>query len=726
MGNKKKKLLQKYLEKKERQKERDSLVEQLKSLQKRPEGAEAKNIKSTSQLTRKNKTPVKEIRKDAKNSREKTNSKEAEVEHTVPAASLAYSYSNDGIEWKRAEKRKIESAEEYLRIKQPKEEKRPAQLLKTSKLLSRVRSVNSILPITHMEDEIVSSVKENHITIISGGTGSGKSTQVPQFLYENGLAEHKKICITQPRRVSTQAVCRRISEEQKSKVGDVCGYKMRYESKVSDKTEIIVMTEGVLLQELSEDPFLSKYSVVVLDEVHERSLCQDTILLVLAKIAVKSTLRVVLMSASVTDEYIEAVQEIAGVSIKRVEVEPQQYEVEVHYLQLGKYHYLEEMARRIEALEEKDGSILAFVSTKEETERLKESLKITKKSVHSLHSDTPEKAQEIILSSSNSVIIATNVAETSLTLPDVKYVVDGGREIKKKYNYENNSYTFETALISKESSEQRKGRTGRVGTGVCYRIYTTVEYERMRQNREPEMERERVLPMISSLLKAGVTPNRIDRVQCITRPPAGAIDKELCELKRLSIVGENELTEFGKKVLSLPVNPVLGAALMRIYSRSPEYLGYMLNIVASIELYENRKVEYTPAYVADTKTYIEVLSRQGVSESQKQKLLNHIKKSLIKISPNSTINKSLDGKVSSRDSKAAVVCGKVLAWCLAGNIVTSYNGKYYHKGQEVSVRTPLPVISSDKPVPILYYSLVYPDSEDTSKVALVGSLIPEH
>lgn len=722
MGNKKRKLLEKYLEKKEKQKERDSLVKQLKELQSRTE--KDRKVVSSSSLTRKGK--ILDKTKEKKTKKHIPTVKKGEY-----SMALRETIEDDGIVWKKAEKREILKEEIAAEETGRAEEKtnKTQTMLKTSKGLSKTRNTSPNLPITHMEDEIVSAVKESSITIITGGTGSGKSTQVPQFLYENGLTEHKKICITQPRRVSTQSVCRRIAQEQESEVGEVCGYRMRYDSKVSSATEIVVVTEGVLLQEMSEDPYLSEYSVIILDEVHERSLCQDTILLVLAKIAAKSPLRLVLMSASVSESYIESIERTAGVSVRRIEVESQQYSVDIHYLQLRQYTYLEEIKKRVEILGKEEGSILAFVATKEETENMKKDLEgtVKDKAVYALHSDTPEDIQQSILNSRNVVIVSTNVAETSITLPDVKYVIDGGREIVKRYRYADNSYTFETNLISKESSDQRKGRTGRVGPGICYRIYTTVEYENMNQNREPEIKRERILPMISALLNAGVTPKRMGRVQCITEPPVEAVHKEIEELKRLSMVDSSDnLTHFGKDVLSLPVDPVLGSALVRALNRSQECLGLMIDIIVRIELYSSRKTAYTPSYTQDTQTYIEVLCRDAPEKHRRKKLTDHIVKSLIKTFSNKIDSiKDKTGSIRDTDREEYIMCGKILASCLSSNMVTFYNGKYYHNGQEIRVRSPLPEISADKPVPIMYYSLVYPNPEETSKVSLISSIIPE-
>ncbi|KAH9387354.1 uncharacterized protein NEMAJ01_2250 [Nematocida major] len=761
MGNKKKKLLEKYLEKKERQKERDTLVEKLKTLQKLSSEAKSHSLISSSQITRK-KAPVK--------SRALPNPPEKLPQRIpLPAyrplgsaefSSLVQRVSTeelcDGIVWTRPEKRRIPDAE--ITAAEKKLQKTPPEvpLIKTDKALSRTRTVENPLPITHMEDEIVSSVKNHRITVITGGTGTGKSTQVPQFLYENGLAEKKKICITQPRRVSAQAIARRVSEEQKEEVGGVCGYRMRYDSRSSSTTKILVVTEGVLLQELSDDPFLSEYSVVVLDEVHERSLCQDTILLVLAKLVGKTQIRVVLMSASITEEYIACLEAISGSSVSRIEVDAQVYPVEMHYLPLREYDYLQEMKKRVGQLQESPGSILAFVSTKEETERVKSDLQGGRKSVFSLHSETPEEEQREILRSTDAVIIATNVAETSLTLPDVKYVIDGGREIRKRFDYGRGSYTFETVLVSRESADQRRGRTGRVGPGVCYRLYTTVEFENMQETREPEIARERVQGMVTALLKAGVRPHRMERVKFITSPSRRALQEELSELRRLGVVTAEDVTAFGRRVLSLPVDPVLGSALLRARGKSLECFQVMLGVAVFLETYSPRRVQYVPESVGGTKTYIEVLSRPSPPCGNRRKLARHVMRAVDRVLSESleknfkpekplendlkpekiegererdverTVDVALSRSARNTDPEAAVACGKILAWCLSSNIVTAYNGKFYHRGEEVRLRSLLPDIRAERPVPVVYYSLVRPDAEDPSKVSLLGAVVPEY
>lgn len=716
MGNKKRKLLQKYLEKKERQKERDSLVERLKVLQSESLSLKKDTLISSSQIRRKKGVPEKSKRTTPVRPQQKQKVSLQDIIKSTRTEEVS-----DGVVWKKAEKRKETETKKKL----------SADLLKTDKKYSKSRRNKIMLPITHMEDEIVSSVKENYITVITGGTGTGKSTQVPQFLYENGLAVDGKICITQPRRVSAYAVAKRISEEQESKLGETCGYRMRYESKISGKTKIAVLTEGVLLEELSEDAFLSGYSIVILDEIHERSISQDTVLLVLAKLAVKSKVRVVLMSASISDPYIFQLENISGVKVNRIEVESLQHSVEVHYLPLREYNYLEELKARIKSLDEKEGSVLAFVSTKDETERIKNELKMKSKIVYALHSDTAEEVQQSILESRNAVIICTNVAETSLTLPDVKYVIDGGREVQKKYDYATGAYKFNTILISKESAEQRQGRTGRVGPGVCYRIYSTVEYEMMNSHREPEIQREKVLPLVAALVKAGVRPDRIDRVKTITAPPGNSIQIELEELRRIGVINTQELTEFGRKVLSLPLNPFLAAALLRSQNKSVECLECMLNIVVSVELYNAKKVWYTPAYIADTKTYIEVLCRPDVNRINKKKLLQHILKGLNrveekKIDVELMADRIMNQTIEKTDSEVGIFCGKLMAWAFSTNILTAYNGKFYHRGEEVLMRAPLPEISSEKPVPIVYYSLIHPDSENLKKVSMVSAVIPNY
>ncbi|KAI5189065.1 pre-mRNA-splicing factor ATP-dependent RNA helicase DHX16 [Nematocida sp. AWRm77] len=820
MKNKKKQLLLKYLEKKNAQRKRDTLLERVRELQKDPK----KDVISTSQIRRKmdkesprerklkkasppantdtinsnpNSTPVDTpntinsnsntntpvdttntnttINSNTTNTPVDTTNSNTTINSNTPVStpvdtntttSTSFQESEmdhrDGIVDLSREKRSADSAEFGEFAEGEEEEKNEkgekgkknekgetssrssTPLIVTSKKHARCRNSAVSLPITYMEDEIVSSVKENYITIISGGTGTGKSTQVPQFMHENGFAEKKKICITQPRRVSTQAVAQRIADEQKDPVGGVCGYKMRYGTHVSERTDIFVLTEGVLLQELAEDPFLSKYSVVILDEVHERSMTSDTLLMVLAKLAAKGCLRLVLMSAGITQEYIESVSRISRTRPNVVKVDPQTYEVQVHYLPLGHYVFTEEMVKRVELLEGKPGSILAFVATKEETEDVRRRAeRITRRKVYTLHSDTPLSIQKEILQSTHALVVATNVAETSLTLPDVRYVIDGGREVQRAFSYGTSAYEYRTCMVSKSSAAQRLGRTGRTGPGVCYRLYTVVEHEKMEETRAPEILRERALLPISALLKAGVRPQHIPQAEFVTPPKPEAIAKEMDVLSSLQMVSSVQVTPFGERVLSLPLDPVLGASIVRVLERSPEALAIHLEILASIEVCrevqskdkrytvhrgssgekckgkgkgkeegkEDEREEKEDEREEREKESLSLVSFPELSPFAREKrdrLIEHLQRSLRRTSPHLSPAPITSTSTSTSTSSTLSLTAssiQALSWACRKNMAVLSKGTVYHHGEEVHTAAPLGGVDSSSPVPVLYHTL---------------------
>ncbi|KAI5172658.1 hypothetical protein NEFER03_1714 [Nematocida sp. LUAm3] len=750
--SKKEKLLKKYLEKKERQKNRDALLQRVKELQSAP----SEHATSFSKIRRK--LSKKDIRRRVQHTT--TRSTPRSTEHATPSATEhAKSYTDhptlyDDISYavphaiehdaSHSVDRNVAHDVTYDASRNVSRnmpcDVTPCVGIRTLKTLSKTRRNGVSLPITHLEDEIVSSIKENYITAVVGGTGTGKSTQVPQFLYENGFCDSKRVCITQPRRVSAKYVAKRISEEQESKLGEICGYKMRYDSVYSENTQIFVLTEGVLLQELAEDPLLSKYSVILLDEVHERSLASDTLLLVLSKVSIKTGLRLVIMSAGITEEYVKRIEEITNTNIPVVHIESMTHEVQVHYLPLKEYSFLQELQKRVYALREEEGTILAFVATKNECMLLRDTLLINRP-IHTLHSDSTPEEQEIIFSSKNILIIATNAAETSLTLPDVKYVVDGGREIQKVFSYETNCYEYKELLISKSSADQRKGRTGRVGKGTVYRIYTTVEYENMQESRTPEILRERVTSSVVSLLNTGVQPKYLKYLSYITPPPSLALEKELILLKSLEVLGER-VTSFGEIVLSLPISPFLGATIARVLRSSPRLLHYAAMICSVIETLSDLPITQQKSLNIHNKAhvchgaYIHVLHQLRSLNGKNKDILNRAIKVyqhvLAVLSLNSSIPTTESDPISILLSITAGIeeedllyISKILSWSLSSYSVTLYKGRTYYMGEEVHVKTLLPYSSSSEKHPVLVVSryIVVSSSFPMKSISMISPII---
>lgn len=807
MGSKKKKLLAKYLEKKKRQKDRDSLYERLRELQaKQP--LTAASISTLKRISSSKRTPsARAPTVSTKTKAESEKSDKVQVPEENPSRPRPFSSTkdpglqpapaDDGILLFPVESRCLAGRkdsqvkeEEKTAEKPEKEKEEKAARIKTPKAHSKTRARQCNLPITYLEDEIVAAVKENPVVLVSGGPGTGKSTQVPQFLYENGMCHEKKLCLTQPRRVSAKAIADRVSEEQEKEPGEVAGYRIRYESNVKDTTSIYVQTEGVLLQELADDPWLSAYSVVILDEVHERSVTSDTLLVILLGLASRTGLRLVLMSAGITQAYAEAVQNLAGGNVPIIQVPSQRHEVQIHYLRPRAYNYLAEVAERVERIEreemeekenepkrEKEStSILVFLATKEETENMKLTLSpITSRCIRVLHSDTPSSQQKEILRGTHLLILATNIAETSLTLPDVKYVVDGGREVRREYNSLLGAYSYSTVIISKGSAEQRSGRTGRTGPGICYRVYTVAEYERMQDSRPPEILRDNVLFCIIPLLKAGVRPSNISRMAYITPPPAAAITRELERLvravveprhlenlkgavkgigdqehlkcaspdtasglegkgSRLSLFDSMYATGVLNPAWAFPIHPVLSSILARALKRSSSTaaIDMLVEICATVEVCSTKKSRGThtpePIEIQDKAgnrkyAYVEALSVARTLPHQARQRVEKIKKLL-----NERMKKNGIEKKEAREETSADIVRDtaipLLAYAMRDNMVTVHKRRYYHGGEEVIVQSPIPEMNSESPVPILYHSLATLSTSPIRKVYLHSVVIP--
>ncbi|KAI5181175.1 ATP-dependent RNA helicase DHX37/DHR1 [Nematocida sp. AWRm80] len=869
MASKSKKL-QKYLDKKSKQKEKDELLSRLKVLQAeskttsvsfskmtralskaRSQNKQSKRTKSTPQTKTEPETAIEPSTIEPETVIEDTNTNKIDKVDEIDENND----DNDGIVFRAPIRCKdaiintVSVEPKYICTKH----------IKTNKIHSRYRTEQNTLPIAYMEDEIITSIKENYITVIIGSTGSGKSTQVPQFLFENGFAESKRICMTQPRRVSAREISKRITEEQKSTPGTICGYRIKHESNTTDTTSIHIVTEGVLLQELADDPLLSKYSVVVIDEIHERSLAQETLLLVLFKIAVKTGLRVVLMSATITEEYQRRVEEVSGTKVSQIKIGSLHYPVHIHYLQNKEYDYNEEILKRvmkilinrdnntkqvntntnyttieptqdntldtivnnlinstltepiipiekenttnttdtddsdsnstIDSNDDSDiddkksslleieqskeiekegiqknsiatekrkgkeqkksikddstpitltGTILIFVPTKRNTEQVKEYLqkiiatnRLPVPKIYTLHSDTPSEDQNTIINSRDSIIIATNIAETSLTIPDVSCIIDSGREIQKKYDYSLGMHRYSQEYISRFSAEQRKGRAGRVQPGVCYRLYTTMEYDKFTEERLPEIQTQQLTPLVTTLLKIGVQPQNITRVSYVTPPNPSNIQIELEGLIKLNILNSSgtSLTQLGIQALSLSVPPLLGTIVVTELSKATDkidkivkeqkntnrYITYnevhkynsidnknipLLYLISLIDLLGEKK-EYlntnmypnhpiTNPITLSNLPYISILNR-SISNDNTHRLTSNINSILNKLS--TTLINPLDRTVN-----------RVYKYFT--NTIIYYNGKYYHNGQEILLANNIQIQIHNKYIRIHYYSAV--------------------
>ena len=358
------------------------------------------------------------------------------------------------------------------------------------------------LPIAQKSELIKKTVLENQVTILCGETGSGKTTQLPKICLDIGLGIRGKIGHTQPRRLAARAVSQRIAEELNTELGNEVGYKVRFSDKSNDNSYIKLMTDGILLAECNHDPFLNQYDTIIIDEAHERSLNIDFLLGYLRRLIEKrKDLKIIITSATIDPDRFSKHFNNAPV----INVSGRTYPVEVRY---RPYQSAESENKKdlqqgiIDAIDELSkidrGDILVFLSGERD---IRETADALSKEVGNRSLDNTEvlpllarlsnAEQNRIFHPSNKrrIVLATNVAETSLTVPGIKYVIDSGVARISRYSWRSKIQRLPIEKISQASANQRKGRCGRVSAGVCIRLYDEDDFNQRTEFTEPEIQR---------------------------------------------------------------------------------------------------------------------------------------------------------------------------------------------------------------------------------------------
>ncbi|KAM7262747.1 hypothetical protein ACFE04_000430 [Oxalis oulophora] len=445
------------------------------------------------------------------------------------------------------------------------------------------------LPVYKHRTSILYSVETHATTIVVGQTGSGKTTQIPQFLKEAGWADaNHVIACTQPRRLAVQAVASRVAEEMGVKLGQEVGYTIRFEDVTNaDATKIKFLTDGVLLREMMNDPLLTKYSVIMVDEAHERSIATDIILGLLKKIQLRRPeLRLIISSATIEAKSMAAFfqssrrrqgpksQELGPkLDPAILSVEGRGYTVQINYLEEPASDYLREAISTVLLINDKEpsGDILVFLTGQDDIDAavklLAEETQKNKKS-HSgliivpLYSGLPRADQELVFSptprSKRKVILSTNIAETSLTLEGIVYVIDSGFSKQRFYNPISDIESLIVAPISKASARQRAGRAGRVRPGKCYRLYTEEYFvNEMATEGIPEMQRSNLVSCVIQLKSLGI--DNILGFDWPSSPSPEAMVRALEVLYSLGILDDDaKLTSpLGFQVAEIPLDPMI-------------------------------------------------------------------------------------------------------------------------------------------------------------------------
>jgi len=442
---------------------------------------------------------------------------------------------------------------------------------------------NPALPILAKKDQIIASILKNQVIIISGETGSGKTTQIPKFCLAAGRGIDGKIGCTQPRRIAAVTVSRRIAEELGEGLGRSVGYKIRFKDNTSPNAFVKIMTDGILLAETQSDPYLNEYDTLIIDEAHERSLNIDFILGILKTLLKRrKDLKLIITSATIDTEKFSKAFDNAPV----IEVSGRTYPVEVRYSPMEPKSednddptHMEMAVRITDRLlnQTVTGDILVFMPTEQdirETCELINGRKHKNTVIFPLFARLAAAEQSRIFSnvSGRKIIVATNIAETSLTIPGIKYVIDSGLARISRYTPKSRTTALPVTAISKSSADQRKGRCGRVENGVCIRLYSEEDFENRPLFTPPEILRSNLAEVILRMtaLKLG----NISDFPFIDTPASKSIQDGLDLLTELdALVPESNqktnkkqrplrLTEKGRFMARLPVDPRLSRMLM--------------------------------------------------------------------------------------------------------------------------------------------------------------------
>ncbi|KAL7217509.1 hypothetical protein ACSBR2_010875 [Camellia fascicularis] len=434
------------------------------------------------------------------------------------------------------------------------------------------------LPIIQFEEKIVETVEQNPVVVIIGETGSGKSTQLSQILHRKGYTRSGIIAVTQPRRVAAVSVSRRVAQELGVRLGEEVGYAIRFEDRTSEKTCIKYLIDGVLLRESLSNPELNQYSVIILDEAHERSLNTD-ILLGLVKRLIKmraSNLKVLITSATLDGEKVSRFFSNCPI----LNVPGKLFPVEIFYNMERPKSYLESSLKTAIDIHvrEPEGDVLIFMTGQDDIEKLVKKLEERVQSLEEgscmdavilpLHGSLPPELQVRVFSppppNCRRFIVATNIAETSLTVDGVVYVIDSGYVKQRQYNPSTGMYSLDVVQISRVQADQRAGRAGRTLPGKCYRLYPSMVYhEELLDATVPEIQRSSLAGTVLYLKSLDLPDMDILKFDFLDSPSSESLEDALKQLYLIDAIDENgSISSIGRTMAELPLEPSLSRTLM--------------------------------------------------------------------------------------------------------------------------------------------------------------------
>ncbi len=469
------------------------------------------------------------------------------------------------------------------------------------------------LPVAAKKSQLVELIRDNQVVVIAGETGSGKTTQIPKICLEAGQGVRGKIGCTQPRRLAAKSVSERIAEELGTSLGEVVGYQVRFLDLVKPQSLIKVMTDGILLAEVQNDRFLTQYDTIIIDEAHERSINIDFLLGILKQLLLKrSDLKVIITSATIDTQRFAEHFTLNGKRPPVVEVSGRTFPVELRYRPLASYeddagNEIEQdmttgIADAIDELSAEDpfGDVLVFQvgerDIKETAEVLrKRNLKNTE--VVPLYARLSMADQQKIFKTSQKrrIILSTNVAETSLTVPGIKYVIDPGLVRISRYSVRNKVQRLPIEKISQASANQRKGRCGRVSDGICIRLYDEESFRARPEFTDPEIHRTALSSVI--LTMAQLNLGDVSRFPFIEKPADKSINDGFRQLHELGALDDQrQLTAEGQQIAKLPIDP--SVAKMVIEAEKNGVLAELIVIAAALSIQDPRDINQSTMQAA--------------------------------------------------------------------------------------------------------------------------------
>ncbi|EHD0090749.1 ATP-dependent RNA helicase HrpA [Vibrio vulnificus] len=431
-----------------------------------------------------------------------------------------------------------------------------------------------ILPVSQKKDDIADAIAHHQVVIVAGETGSGKTTQLPKICAELGRGKFGLIGHTQPRRLAARSVANRIAEEMETQLGDFVGYKVRFNDQISENTQIKLMTDGILLAEIQHDRFLNQYDTIIIDEAHERSLNIDFILGYLNELLPRRPdLKVIITSATIDPERFS--NHFGGAPI--IEVSGRTYPVETRYRPLGgetedDRDQLEGIFDAVDELcDEGLGDILIFMNGEREIRDTADALakrKLKDTEIVPLYARLSAGEQNKIFQphTGRRIVLATNVAETSLTVPGIKYVIDPGTARISRYSYRTKVQRLPIEPVSQASANQRKGRCGRVQEGICIRLYSEDDFNSRPEFTDPEILRTNLASVILQMTALGL--GDIEAFPFVEAPDKRNILDGVRLLEELGAINSNakdpkkRLTAVGKQLARLPIDPRLARMVL--------------------------------------------------------------------------------------------------------------------------------------------------------------------